>query len=156
MAEITSSSRGYSPHMSLNFLSIESDEPILSDNDDEEIRKNSIALIHDLIEGWPKTRCIWNLLNQDPELCAHWVCANYITVHKLGMNDHGRVHAMVATSSALQIFDILMDVGIEPDIISSGMGEMDDAYLIVLTAALCHDIGNEIHRIDHVFHSLLI
>lgn len=28
-------------------------------------------------------------------------------------------------------------------------GDEDDAYLIVLTAALLHDIGNQIHRENH-------
>jgi hypothetical protein len=156
MTDITGSFSSCSPYVDTQIFSIESKEQTHSEPDDEKIRRNSVALIQDLIKDWPKTRCCWDILNQDPELAAHWDCANYITVQKLGMNDHGKVHAMVATASALQILDILMNTGIVPDIVSSGMGDSDDAYLIVLTAALCHDIGNEIHRIDHISHSLLI
>ena len=123
---------------------------------EEEIRQRSLSIIEDLVRSWPKTQTAWEILSRDPELAVHWECANYTTVQKLGMNDHGRSHAMVATASALQILDFLIAAGIVPDIITSGMGDPDDAYLIVLIAALCHDLGNEIHRTDHISHSLLI
>ncbi|MDD1728808.1 MAG: HD domain-containing protein [Methanospirillum sp.] len=123
---------------------------------DEEIRQTSISTIINLVRNKPKVRNIWNLLHQDSEINAHWDCANYITVKKLGMNDHGRVHAMVATASALRIFDLLVRSGITPDLVSAGIGDLDDAYLVVLTAALCHDIGNQIHREDHITHSLIL
>lgn len=123
---------------------------------EEEIRQKSASTIRELIEDLPKTRAMWNILCQDPEMLVHWECANYITVQKLGMNDHGKVHALVATASALRILDCLRNAGIVPDSVTSGTGDIDDAFLIVLSAALCHDIGNEIHRIDHIAHSLLI
>lgn len=156
MAEMSGSSSSHPPKMNIPLFSIGSSELIRSDKEDEEIRKNSVTLITDLIRNRPNACYSWDLLCCDPELEAHWECANYTTVQKLGMNDHGRVHAMVATASALQILDILVTSGVVPDIVSSGMGDLDDAYLIVLIAALCHDIGNEIHRTDHISHSLLI
>ncbi|WP_319579138.1 hypothetical protein [uncultured Methanospirillum sp.] len=123
---------------------------------EEEIRQRSLSIITELVKKQPKAKKAWSLLSRDPDLAVHWECANYITVEKLGMNDHGRVHAIVATASALQILEYLIAADILPDILSSGMGDIDDAYLIVLTAALCHDIGNEIHRTDHISHSLLL
>nr|WP_319539495.1 hypothetical protein [uncultured Methanospirillum sp.] len=123
---------------------------------EEEIRQRSLSIITELVKKQPKAKEAWSLLSRDPDLAVHWECANYITVEKLGMNDHGRVHAIVATASALQILEYLIAADIVPDILSSGMGDIDDAYLIVLTAALCHDIGNEIHRTDHISHSLLL
>jgi uncharacterized protein len=123
---------------------------------EEEIRQRSLTIIDELVKNLPKTRVIWDILSKDPDLAVHWECANYMTVEKLGMNDHGKVHAIVATASALQILEYLATAGIAADIIRSGRGDIDDAYLIVLTAALCHDIGNEIHRTDHISHSLLL
>ncbi|RLE79779.1 MAG: phosphohydrolase, partial [Thermoprotei archaeon] len=35
-------------------------------------------------------------------------------------------------------------------------GDMDDAALIVLTAALLHDIGNQVHRENHSFFSAVL
>lgn len=127
-----------------------------SEFSEEEIRQRSLSLITEIVRTRVKTKKAWNLLSQDSDLTVHWECANYITVEKLGMNDHGRVHAIVATASALQILDNLIIGGIIPDIVKSGMGDLDDAFLIVLTSALCHDIGNEVHRTDHISHSLLL
>jgi len=123
---------------------------------EEGIRQRSLSIITELVKEKQKAKEAWSLLSRDSDLAVHWECANYITVEKLGMNDHGRVHAIVATASALQILEYLITADIVPDIIRSGMGDIDDAYLIVLTAALCHDIGNEIHRTDHISHSLLL
>lgn len=123
---------------------------------EEEIRQQSVGIIRDLIQDLPKTRKISHLLCQDPEVLMHWESANEIAVRKLGMNDHGRVHAMVATASALQILNCLCLAGIVPDSVNAGFADQDDAFLIVLTAALCHDIGNGIHRDDHISHSLLM
>ncbi len=129
---------------------------IIPEFSEEEIRQRSLSIITELVKNKQKANQAWNLLSRDPDLAVHWECANYVTVEKLGMNDHGRVHAIVATASALQILEYLIAADIVPDIIRSGMGDIDDAYLIVLTAALCHDIGNEIHRTDHISHSLLL
>jgi len=156
MVDITGSSFLIPPSLNTLQFPSESSELTRTHEGNEKIRKNSVLIITELIKNWPKARNSWDLLCCDPELEAHWECANYITVQKLGMNDHGKVHAMVATASALQMLDILVKSGIEPDIISSEMGDLDDAYLIVMIAALCHDIGNEIHRVDHISHSLLI
>ncbi|HWQ65432.1 MAG TPA: hypothetical protein VN372_01035 [Methanospirillum sp.] len=82
--------------------------------------------------------------------------ARYITTEKLGMNDHGKTHALVATSSALMILELLYESGVMPDVVSSWNGDMDDAYVIVLISTLCHDLGNAVHRIDHISHSILL
>jgi len=127
-----------------------------SEHGDEEIRQMSISVIVDLVKNHPKTRKLWDILSMDPEMNAHWDSAQFITVQKLGMNDHGRVHAMVATASSLRILDLLLNAGITPDMVSANMGDLDDAYLVVLTAALTHDIGNQIHRKDHISHSMML
>lgn len=156
MVEIIGTSYSCPPSLNIPQYSSELFDLTGSDEENEQIRKNSVTIITDLIRNWPKARRAWDILSCDPELDTHWACANYITVQKLGMNDHGKVHAMVATASALQILDILVSSGVVPDIVSSKMGNLEDAYLIVMIAALCHDIGNEIHRTDHISHSLMI
>lgn len=127
-----------------------------SPGDDEGIRQRSITVITELVRNKPKTKRIWKLLFQDPELNAHWDCANHIAVRKLGMNDHGRVHAMVAAASGLRILELLIHAGVMPDVVQEQTGDPDDAALVVLTAALCHDIGNQVHRENHISHSVIL
>jgi len=33
-----------------------------------------------------------------------------------------------------------------PDILSTGVGDLDDATLVVLAAGMLHDVGNALHR----------
>jgi metal-dependent HD superfamily phosphatase/phosphodiesterase len=92
---------------------------------------------------------MWKLLKDSPDVQACWKMANYVAGTKLGMNDHGRTHAYVATASALSMLDLLNGSSFCPDIITGGFGDQDDATLIVMTAMLCHDLGNTIHREEH-------
>jgi hypothetical protein len=82
--------------------------------------------------------------------------ADFVATRKLGMNDHGETHAKVATASALTMLDLLEDAGVQPDFVAGGLGDRDDAALVVLVATLCHDFGNMIHRIDHADLSIVL
>jgi uncharacterized protein len=92
---------------------------------------------------------MWDLLVNDAEVKTHWQMADFVATKKLGMNDHGETHAKVATASALTMLEILGRSGVQPDIVAGGLGDEDDAALVVLVAALCHDFGNMVHRTDH-------
>jgi Uncharacterized conserved protein len=107
------------------------------------------AKISSILSAYPKAEQMYNLLVADDEVRAYWRMANYFTVRHLGMNDHGETHAKIATASALTILDILKKAGIPPDIVEAGAGSEDDAALVVLSAMLCHDFGNAIHREAH-------
>jgi len=58
-------------------------------------------------------------------------------------------HAKVAGASAITMLQLLVEAGIQPDVVTSGAGDVDDAFLVVLTGALLHDLGNQIHREEH-------
>jgi metal-dependent HD superfamily phosphatase/phosphodiesterase len=75
--------------------------------------------------------------------------ANYLAVNKLGFNDHGMTHGIIAGSNAIRIFDLLVESGVKPDVSLSGAGDLDDACLVTAGAALLHDIGNQLHRQRH-------
>ncbi|MBO3809687.1 MAG: HD domain-containing protein [Candidatus Brockarchaeota archaeon] len=102
-----------------------------------------------LTEGKPKARKIWELIKDDPEVNADWDMANYIAVSKLKYNDHGEVHAKIVAANALKMLRLLLENGVLTSVMKERAGEEDDAYLIVLTAALLHDIGNQVHRENH-------
>jgi len=97
----------------------------------------------------PKAKRMWELVTADPELAAGWQMANFVASKKLGMNDHGRTHATVATASALTLLDLLDGSPFSPDIITGRFGDRDDAALVVMTAMLFHDLGNMVHREEH-------
>jgi len=114
-----------------------------------ELERRSVETIGRRLGAFPKAMHLWNLIRIDREVKASWEMADFIATRKLGMNDHGETHAMVAAASALTMLDLLRDGGVAPDFVAAGIGDTDDSALIVLAAALCHDFGNQIHRDDH-------
>ena len=114
-----------------------------------ELETQSLAAIEPLWAKYPKAQAFWQTLLDDTEAQANWDMANYMAVNKLGYNDHGRTHAIVAGANAVRIFDLLVESGVKPDVALSGAGDVDDACLVTASAALLHDIGNQLHRQHH-------
>jgi metal-dependent HD superfamily phosphatase/phosphodiesterase len=108
-----------------------------------------LVSIHPLWQKYPKAYDVWRMLINDPECQINWDMADYLTVHKLGYNDHGMTHAMIVGANAVRIFDLLVTAGVQPDIVKAGIGENDDACVAVVAGALLHDIGNQVHRDWH-------
>jgi metal-dependent HD superfamily phosphatase/phosphodiesterase len=117
--------------------------------EDPDLEDHSTGIIDHHLAHRPRAKKMWELLTGDPEVQASWRMANYVAATKLGMNDHGRTHVTVATASALTMLDLLDGSPFMPDIITGKFGDRDDAALVVLTAMLCHDLGNMVHREDH-------
>ncbi len=108
------------------------------------------------LEPYPKTLKAYELLIADQEAIANWDMANYITVRKLGYNDHGRVHAYVTGAASLALLELLLEQGIRGDVLESGSGDTDDTYLVVLLGTMLHDIGNQVHRAAHEAHGVAL
>lgn len=72
-------------------------------NRDEELSARSFRSIGSIISDKPRSSRIWDLLLQDNEIHTCMEMAQFTTVSCLGMNDHGKAHAIIATSSAIQI-----------------------------------------------------
>jgi len=116
---------------------------------DPDLEAHATGIIQRHLARRPRAQKMWNLLTGDPEVQACWRMANYVAATKMGMNDHGRTHATVATASALTMLDLLDGSPFCPDIVAGGFGDSDDAALAVMTATLCHDLGNTVHREEH-------
>jgi len=101
------------------------------------------------LADYPKALKAYELLVADPEARAGWDMANYITVHKLGYNDHGRVHAILTGAAAVAILRLLVEAGVKTDTEKSGSGDLEDAYVVTLLGTMLHDIGNQVHRVHH-------
>jgi len=115
----------------------------------EAMEQQCLAAVEPLWAKYPKTQQLWSTLINDPETQANWDMANYMSVNKLGYNDHGRTHGLITSTNAVRIFDLLVNTGLQPDVVLSGAGDLDDACLVTCVATLLHDIGNQIHRKQH-------
>jgi len=108
---------------------------------DQSIRKG--------LDPYPRALAAYEMLSKDPEARGHWDMANYITMHKLGYNDHGRVHALLTGAASVAILQLLVEAGVRPDTIESGVGNLEDAFVVVILSTMLHDIGNQVHREHH-------
>ncbi len=113
------------------------------------LEQESMQRLTGLLAPYPKARRFLDVLVQDPEVRANWDMADYLVVTKMGFNDHGEVHHKVVATAAASLLQLLVEREIEPDVVLSGAGDRDDAFLVTITAALLHDIGNQIHRVGH-------
>lgn len=108
--------------------------------------RRAVDVLEARLADRPRSLALYDALTADPEAIALWDLANYTTIGKLGYNDHGPLHARLTASSAVQILDLLLAAGHVPDVISTGVGDLDDATLVVLGAGILHDVGNALHR----------
>ncbi|CAN5768043.1 HD domain-containing protein [soil metagenome] len=95
-------------------------------------------------------------VNEDDELYAYWIAANVNAVERLGMTDHGPVHVKIVMNIADKLFRTLTDQGVQPGVVTNYDMTLDEAEVVVVVAALLHDIGMSIHRLDHEAFSLFI
>jgi metal-dependent HD superfamily phosphatase/phosphodiesterase len=109
----------------------------------------SMQRLRALLDPHPTALAFMETLVADLEMRAMWDSSNYITVAKLGYNDHGEVHHKVVATAAASILQLLVEGGVQPDVVSSGAGDLDDAFFVTVAAALLHDVGNGVHRDDH-------
>ncbi|TFF68536.1 HD domain-containing protein [Candidatus Thorarchaeota archaeon] len=104
--------------------------------------------VQDLLRPESKSLQMYQYLSSSPKVQAYLRTANRMAVSRLGYTDHGSTHAEVATWNALKAFDILTQTFL-PNVVAEGIGDMDDARLIVLAATYLHDIGMVVHRTEH-------
>jgi len=81
----------------------------------EQLERDSLAAVEPLWAKYPKTHSLWEMLVNDREARANWDMADYMAVNKLKYNDHGLTHAIVASTNAIRIFDLLVQAGLAPE-----------------------------------------
>jgi len=104
----------------------------------------------------PKLRRVIELVNEDDDLYALWTAANVNAVERLEMTDHGPVHVKIVMNIAVRMLRILVEAGVEPGVVKNYALDATDAEVVVALAALFHDLGMSIHRVDHESYSLFI
>lgn len=104
----------------------------------------------------PRLAAIVAAANERDDLYALWVAANVTAVDRLQMSDHGPVHMRIVANSALRILRLLVAGGVRPSVVEAYGLEESDAEVVVVLAALLHDVGMSIHREGHEEYSLFV
>lgn len=104
----------------------------------------------------PKLRKFIDAVNADDDLYGLWLAANVNAIERLGMTDHGPVHVKIVMNIAIKLYRLLADGGVQPSIVANYGMERHDGEVVVAAAALLHDIGMSIHRVDHEGFSLFL
>ena len=104
----------------------------------------------------PKLQQVVARVNKHRELHTLWRACNVTAVDRLHMSDHGPVHVHIIANIALKLLRLLLERGIEPGVVSDYGLQNEDAEVVVVVAALLHDIGMSIHRNDHERYSLFL
>jgi len=103
-----------------------------------------------------KLRQIVARVDADEELHQLWRSANINAVDRSGITDHGEVHVRIVVNAALKLLRLLIEGGIQPSVVTNYQLTPEDAEVIVVLAACCHDLGIAIHRDNHEQYSLTI
>ena len=108
------------------------------------------------VRGNRKLRKLLERVNDDKQLKAWWHVANVNAVIRLQINDHSWVHVQIVANIALRLLRLLVKHGVEPSAQRDYRLSADDSEIIVVLAALMHDVGMSIHRRDHEDWSLFL
>jgi metal-dependent HD superfamily phosphatase/phosphodiesterase len=104
----------------------------------------------------PRLVQVIDRVNGDDEVYTLWQVANVNAVQRLGMSDHGPVHVQIVTNIALRLLRLLVEQGVQPNLVSNYNLTAEDAEVAVVLGSLLHDVGMSIQRVDHEQYSLLI
>jgi len=118
----------------------------------------AVAAMHVRVppRGNRKLRRIVERVDRDDQVKAWWHVANVNAVLRLEINDHSWVHVQIVANIALKLLRQLTKHGVEPSMVGDYGLESDDSEVVVVLAALLHDIGMSVHRRDHEDWSLFL
>jgi len=106
--------------------------------------------------GNRKLRRLLEKVEEDKQLKAWWHVANVNAVVRLEINDHSWVHVQIVTNIAVKLLRQLVKHGVTPSLVSDYRLTADDSEVVVVLAALLHDVGMSVHRHDHENFSLFL
>jgi metal-dependent HD superfamily phosphatase/phosphodiesterase len=106
--------------------------------------------------GNRKLRRLLERVNADAEIKAWWHVSNVNAVVRLQINDHSWVHIQIVTNISLKLLRQLVKHGVQPSLERDYGLTSEDSEIVVVLAALLHDVGMSIHRRDHEDWSLFL
>jgi len=122
----------------------------MSSKEEEYVKK-----IKDKLSKYPKVIRMFELLENNAKIQAYITAANQMAVTRLGYNDHGRMHSLIASNNSIDIFEILTE-SVTPNLVKEKLGTYEDSLLVSFTATYLHDIGHVVHRTEHNFWSVIL
>ncbi|MDY6778065.1 MAG: HD domain-containing protein [Candidatus Nanohaloarchaea archaeon] len=106
-------------------------------------------------EGNEKLDTILTYVEENDHIRQYWRSANIMAKERLELNDHGEKHIEIVCKNSIRLLRLLKDEQ-EPGIVADYEMEWEDAEVVVVLAALLHDVGHIIHRYKHSEYSLPI
>ena len=102
-----------------------------------------------------KLAALLEAVNADDQLKAWWY-VQQTNAERLQMSDHSWIHIQIVMNIALRLLRLLTRRGAEPVVVRDHGFTAKDAEVVVAAAALLHDTGMSIHRVDHEAYSLFL
>jgi metal-dependent HD superfamily phosphatase/phosphodiesterase len=106
--------------------------------------------------GNRKLKLLLEKVEADKQLKAWWHVANVNAVVRIEINDHSWVHVQIVANVAVKLLRQLVKHGVTPSLVSDYRMTTDDSEVLVVLAALLHDVGMSVHRRDHEEFSLFL
>jgi metal-dependent HD superfamily phosphatase/phosphodiesterase len=106
--------------------------------------------------GNRKLKALLERVEADKQLKAWWHAANVNAVVRLEINDHSWVHVQIVANVAVKLLRQLVKHGVTPSLVRDYRLTTDDSEVLVVLAALLHDVGMSVHRRDHEEFSLFL
>lgn len=88
-------------------------------------------------------------IRSDVRLEGYWTVANVNAIDRMAINDHGPVHSKIVANSGLRLFRIINSTGVKPSVVEDYEMTVDDAEVVIVLAAVLHDLGHAVHRHKH-------
>lgn len=95
-------------------------------------------------------------INNHEELAVLWKVNNINAIDRLGYSDHGYTHFQIVANSALRIARLFHRANIEMSVMTNYELPYEYAEVVLLLAAVMHDIGMSINREGHEELSLFL
>jgi metal-dependent HD superfamily phosphatase/phosphodiesterase len=106
--------------------------------------------------GNRKLRRLLEKIDADKQIKGWWHVANMNAVVRLEINDHSWVHVQIVANIALKLLRQLTKHGVQPSLVRDYRMTANESEIVVVLAALLHDIGMSVHRRDHEDWSLFL
>ncbi|MBK5133170.1 HD domain-containing protein [Candidatus Bathyarchaeota archaeon] len=95
-------------------------------------------------------------IREDKKLQTLWKCSNVMAIDRMGYTDHGPTHVKIVANLALKLLRILINIKVEPSIVTNYGMKNEDAEVVVVLGSVFHDLGMIVIRNDHEKYSALL
>ena len=103
-----------------------------------------------------KLEHVMERIREDKKLQTLWKCSNVMAIDRMGYTDHGPTHVKIVANLALKLLRILINIKVEPSIVTNYGMKNEDAEVVVVLGSVFHDLGMIVIRNDHEKYSALL